>query len=96
MTKHDDVTVTLTAEDIKLYDRARAIGLPTIVVSMYGDRIKMLLAEEREACAEVAKEHAANYKPGGSLHTMMSMEITRAAAAACDHIAHLINERGQA
>jgi len=50
-----DVTVTLTPEDIALYDRARAINLPTIVVSMYGDRIKMLLAEEREACAKVCE-----------------------------------------
>jgi hypothetical protein len=55
MTKHE-VTVTLTAEDIKLYDRARAIGLPSIVVSMYGNRIKMLLAEEREACAKVCDD----------------------------------------
>ena len=54
-----DVTVTLTLDDIKLYDRARAIGLPSIVISMYGDRIKKLLAEEREsereACAQVAE-----------------------------------------
>jgi hypothetical protein len=54
MTK--DVTVTLTLDDIKLYDRARAINLPTIVVSMYGDRIKMLIAEEREACAKVCED----------------------------------------
>ena len=55
MIEHD-VTVTLTLEDIELYDRARAINLPTIVVSMYGDRIKMLLAEEREACAKVCED----------------------------------------
>jgi hypothetical protein len=53
--KHD-VTVTLTLEDIELYDRARAINLPTIVVSMYGDRIKMLIAEEREACSKLAEK----------------------------------------
>jgi len=52
MIEHD-VIVTLTPEDIDLYDRARAINLPTIVVSMYGDRIKMLLDEEREACAKL-------------------------------------------
>jgi hypothetical protein len=44
---HPEITVTLTPDDIKLYDRAREIGLPSIVVSMYGDRIKKLLAEER-------------------------------------------------
>jgi hypothetical protein len=51
-----DVIVTLTTEDIELYDRARAINLPTIVVSMYGDRIKMLLAQEREACAKIIED----------------------------------------
>ena len=60
MIEHD-VTVTLTPEDIELYDRARAINLPTIVVSMYGDRIKMLLTQEREACAEICKKHADVY-----------------------------------
>ena len=55
MIEHD-VIVTLTPEDIELYDRARAINLPTIVVSMYGDRIKMLLDEEREACAKLCDE----------------------------------------
>jgi hypothetical protein len=57
---HPEITVTLTLDDVKLYDRAREIGLPSIVVSMYGDRIKKLLAEERsterEACAKVADE----------------------------------------
>jgi hypothetical protein len=57
MIEHD-VIVTLTPEDIDLYERARAINLPTIVVSMYGDRIKMLLDEEREACAKLADEYA--------------------------------------
>lgn len=56
---HPEITVTLTLDDIKLYDRAKEIGLPSIVVSMYGDRIKKLLAEERaderEACAKVAE-----------------------------------------
>jgi len=56
---HPEITVTLTLDDIKLYDRAREIGLPSIVVSMYGDRIKKLLAEERsterEACAKVCE-----------------------------------------
>jgi len=51
------------------------------------------VAAEREACAKLAKEQAAKYKPDGSLHTMMNIDITRAAAAACDHVAHLINER---
>lgn len=59
---HPEITVTLTLDDIKLYDRAKEIGLPSIVVSMYGDRIKKLLAEERaderEACVRVCEENA--------------------------------------
>lgn len=58
--------------------------------------IEEAVAAEREACAKVATEHAAKYKPGGSLHPMMNIDITRAATAACEHIAHLISERGQA
>jgi hypothetical protein len=61
---HPEITVTLTLDDIKLYDRAREIGLPSIVVSMYGDRIKKLLAEERsterEACAKLAEQYGPN------------------------------------
>ena len=56
----NDVTVVLTLDDIKLYDRAREIGLPSIVISMYGNKIKMLLAEEREtekeSCAKVCEQ----------------------------------------
>jgi hypothetical protein len=46
-----DVEVTLTPERIKLYERAMVIGLPAIVVAMYGDRIQKLIDDEREACA---------------------------------------------
>ena len=73
MIEHD-VTVTLTLEDIELYDRARAINLPTIVVSMYGDRIKMLLAEEREACAKMCDALA--------VHPEYASEVTKLAALA--------------
>jgi hypothetical protein len=65
---HPEITVTLTLDDIKLYDRAQAIGLPSIVVSMYGDRIKKLLAEERaderEACAKVCEDNATDLSEG--------------------------------
>ena len=56
-----DVTVTLTAEDIELYDRARAIHLPAIVVSMYGDRIQKLIDDERNACAAIARQWDADH-----------------------------------
>lgn len=45
-----EVEVILTPERIKLYERAMVIGLPAIVVSMYGDRIQKLIDDEREAC----------------------------------------------
>jgi hypothetical protein len=51
-----EVEVILTPERIKLYERAMVIGLPAIVVSMYGDRIQKLIDDEREACAELAFE----------------------------------------
>lgn len=47
-----EVEVTLTPERIKLYERAMVIGLPAIVVSMYGDRIQKLIDDEREKVAE--------------------------------------------
>ena len=53
-------------------------------------------ADEREACKKLAKEHAAEYKVGGRLYTMLGMNTSKPAEAACDHIAHLISERGQA
>jgi hypothetical protein len=57
MTDHE-VEVTLTPEQIKLYERATVIGLPSIVVSMYGDRIQKLIDDEREACAKVCDGEA--------------------------------------
>jgi len=86
MIEHD-VIVTLTPEDIDLYDRARAINLPTIVVSMYGDRIKMLLDEEREACAKIAENR---------LLTEASDIEKIAHYTACKNIASEIRARGQA
>jgi hypothetical protein len=55
--KHtDEVTVTVAPERIKLYERAMEIGLPSIVVSMYGSKIQKLIDDEREACAKVCEE----------------------------------------
>jgi len=51
-----EVEVILTPERIKLYERAMVIGLPAIVVSMYGDRIQKLLDDEREARAKLCDE----------------------------------------
>jgi hypothetical protein len=47
-----EVEVTLTPERIKLYERAMVIGLPAIVVAMYGDRIQKLIDDERNKLAQ--------------------------------------------
>jgi hypothetical protein len=57
---------------------------------------ELVRADEREACKKLAKEHAAEYKVGGRLYTMLGMNTSKPVEAACDHIAHLISQRGQA
>jgi hypothetical protein len=52
MTDHE-VEVILTPERIKLYERAMAIGLPAIVVSMYGSKIQKLIDDEHEAVCRI-------------------------------------------
>ena len=49
-----DFTVTLTAEDSKFTDEAVAAGVPLIVVTMFRDALRKLVAAEREACAQIA------------------------------------------
>ena len=56
-----DVEVTLTPERIKLYERAMLIGLPAIVVAMYGNKIQKLIDDEREACAKVCEGITSTY-----------------------------------
>ena len=84
-----------------IIDMAREAGL----VTNYGGRetasdkllecfAELVRADEREACKKLAKEHAAEYKVGGELYTMLGMNTSKPAEAACDHIAHLIHERG--
>jgi hypothetical protein len=51
---------------------------------------------EREACKQIAKEQAAQYKVGGALQMVMEKYSAQAAASACGHIAHLIEQRGGA
>ena len=48
-----DFTVTLTAEDSKFTDEAVAAGVPLIVVCMFRDALRKLVAYEREACAGI-------------------------------------------
>jgi hypothetical protein len=55
---------------------------------------KACAAAEREEILNLAKEHAAKYKLGGFFYPLMNIHITRAAATACDHVAHHIRARG--
>jgi hypothetical protein len=91
---YPEITVTLTLDDIKLYDRAREVGLPSIVVSMYGDRIKKLLAEERsterEACAKICEKHADTYE------ALEKNQFADVAWSACIDICDAIRARGRA
>jgi hypothetical protein len=49
---------------------------------------------EREACKKLAQEHAAEYRVGGRLYAPLGENYALCAATACDHIVHLIEERG--
>ena len=54
--KEMDYTVTLTAKDLAFRERARAAGIPRIVVSMYAEALQRLVEDEREECAKIAEE----------------------------------------
>jgi hypothetical protein len=56
MNEDREVTVTVTPEDIDFRNRAKAVGLPDILISMYGTALRKLIADEREACANLAEE----------------------------------------
>jgi hypothetical protein len=49
-----DYTVTLTAKDLAFRERARAAGIPAMVVSMYAGALQRLVEDEREECAKWA------------------------------------------
>jgi hypothetical protein len=60
-------------------------------------RFAALVAEaEREACKKLAQEHAARYKVNGEFYKLLGENYAPCAATACDHIVHLIEERGDA
>ena len=49
-----DYTVTLTAKDLAFRERARAAGIPAMMVSMYAGALQRLVEDEREECAKIA------------------------------------------
>lgn len=48
-----DYTITLTAKDLAFRERARAAGIPSMMVSMYAGALQRLVEDEREECAKV-------------------------------------------
>ena len=46
-----EVTVTVTPQDMEFRARAKAAGLPPMLISMYGTALRRLVDDEREACA---------------------------------------------
>jgi hypothetical protein len=54
MSEDKEVTVTVTPEDMDFRDRARAAGLPDILISMYGTALRNLIADERAECVKSA------------------------------------------
>lgn len=60
MNDDKEVTVEVTQEDIEFRARAKAAGLPDIIISMYGSALRRLVAAEREACARIV-ESVDNY-----------------------------------
>lgn len=51
MSEDKEVTVEVTPEDMEFRARAKAAGLPDVLISVYGTALRRLVADEREACA---------------------------------------------
>jgi len=73
--------------------QSRTLGSVYTAAQMKAYAAKAVEAE-REACKQIAKEQAAQYKVGGALQMVMEKYSAQAAASACGHIAHLIEQRG--
>ena len=58
MSEDMEVSVTVTPEDMEFRARAKAAGLPDVLISVYGTALKRLVADEREACAKVCDDKA--------------------------------------
>ena len=56
MEDEKEVTVEVKPEDMEFRAKAKAAGLPDIIISMYGTALRRLVADEREACAQVCME----------------------------------------
>jgi D-tyrosyl-tRNA(Tyr) deacylase len=90
----------MTREDITRM--AREAGFPDYAMGLASEDAwqktelfaALVAAAEREACKKLAQEHAAEYRVGGRLYAPLGENYALCAAVACDHIVHLIEERG--
>ena len=93
--------------DEEILSAAEATGLKLITLGLDKQKSEFLILafakfvgeierfKEREACAKLADEYAAEYKEGGRLYPMLNGSVTKAVASACDHIVYIIGERGK-
>lgn len=51
MSEGKEVTVEVTPEDMEFRARAKAAGLPDVLISVYGTALRRLVADERERIA---------------------------------------------
>jgi hypothetical protein len=92
----------MTREDI--IRMARQAGFPDYAMGLASEDAwqktelfaALVAAAEREACKKLAQEHAARYKVNGEFYKLLGENYAPCAATACDHIVHLIEERGDA
>jgi hypothetical protein len=92
----------VTREDI--IRMAREAGFPDYAMGLASENAwqkterfaALVAAAEREACKKLAQEHAARYKVNGEFYKLLGENYAPCAATACDHIVHLIEERGDA
>ena len=94
MTREDIIRMAREAEDYVDTIYAKGEYHPGWL-EVFNVRFAALVAEaEREACKKLAQEHAAEYRVGGRLYAPLGGNYALCAAVACDHIVHLIEERG--
>ena len=67
MSEDKEVTVEVTPEDMEFRARAKAAGVPDVLISVYGTALRRLVADEREACAQVCEQlgEDSGYNTGG-------------------------------
>ena len=69
MNEDREVTVTVTPEDMEFRARAKAAGLPDILISMYGTALRKMIADEQR--------HEIMRRQSEGMRAMSQEEMTR-------------------